>query len=211
MDTLVDDVIKAGSAYDQKQLGTHKIIDLELADQFRELLRAGINDVAGEKVLRNLLRGFETVRVTQEREIRRYEQAMAYCRARQRAALENANLIVAILATTVQELKDEKARRDKEDAVKAADSAPVPATPTPGVLTEEEFRQTHCACACQDDVDARGCACLCHTDKPCKSPTCLVCPAWRKDNVRPKTIVCLPSKLTSKTAPTAAKKARSKP
>jgi hypothetical protein len=214
----INDAVEAGTAFDQKQTGTHRMHHLELEEQFRDLMQAGIQDVGvSEKVLKELLRGFETVRVTQEREIMRLNTETAYCRARQRAASEHANLIIAILTTTVRNIKDTKLAEDKKNA--ETTEKPQKEDTPPGVVTEEEFFKTHCACACQDEADAKACACRCHKGHPCKILKCQVCPAWRNTTVRPDTIInTLPSKSTpvikakptptTKSKPTKAKKAK---
>lgn len=164
-------VIKEGTAGDQKRMGTFKMHLHELQTHFRDLMAEGISDPhVFEKTMTDFLRQFETIRVTQEREIRRLETQIAYCRARQRAASEHANLILAVLTTNVSHAI--QAHRDSN----GKSSRPPESTLPEEVMTDTEMLKTICICGCVDDVDAKSCDCGCHTVGYCEDERCAVCP-----------------------------------
>jgi len=169
-----DSVIKEGTAGDQKRMGTYKMHQHELQVHFRDLMQAGISDSRVlEKALEEFLSKFETIRVTQEREIQRLEQQISYCRARQRAASEHANLILAILTTHVS--------RAVQSANAADGKVPSSGAPTtPGIISDTEMLKTICICGCVDEDDASKCDCSCHSVGYCQDEKCAVCPDKRK-------------------------------
>jgi hypothetical protein len=157
-------VIKEGTGGDQKRLGTFRLHQRELQAHFRDLMAEGVTDPAiFENTMVDFLRQFETIRVTQERQIAKYEQQIAYCRARQRAASEHANLILAILTTQV------------DHAIKAKKAQVLSEKSDSSVITDTELLKKICICGCQDEEDALDCDCKCHTDGFCKEENCLVC------------------------------------
>ena len=169
-------VIKEGTAGDQKRMGTFKMHLNELQTHFRDLMAAGITDPhVFQKTMTDFLRQFETIRVTQEREIHRLETQIAYCRARQRAASEHANLILAVLTTNVAQAI--QAHRDSNGET----SRPPESTLPEEVISDTEMLKTICICGCVDDIDAKDCKCACHTDVGyCEDARCAVCPEKRE-------------------------------
>lgn len=164
-------VVKEGTAGDQKKLGTFKMHLQELQVHFRDLMAEGISEPrVFEKTLEDFLRQFETIRVSQEREIRRLETQMAYCRARQRAASEHANLILAVLTTNVNQAI--QAYRDTG----GASAKPPESTLPEDVISDTEMLKSICICGCVDEEDAANCDCNCHTVGYCDDPRCAVCP-----------------------------------
>ncbi|MBT8428378.1 MAG: hypothetical protein KJN79_00555 [Gammaproteobacteria bacterium] len=187
-------VVKEGSAGDQKRLGTFKMHLQELQVHFRDLMAEGVTDpFVYEKTLEDLLRGFETIRVAQEQEIRKLEQRIAYCRARQRAASEHANLILAILTTNAN--KAIQAFRDTGGQTSVPPQSTLPDKTER--VSDKEMLQTICICGCVDDEDVQSCNCECHTVGHCQDPRCSVC------GERPREVV---KKATKKTAKKAAKR-----
>lgn len=173
MDEQVDHaaVVKEGTAGDQKRLGTYKMHQRELQTHFRDLMEAGISDPrVFEQTLLDFLRQFETIRVSQERQIAKYEQSIAYCRARQRAASEHANLILAILTTQVDHAIKAKGAGGNGEHKPGEDP---PAVKT---VTDTELLKTICMCGCQDEEDAARCDCMCHVVGYCEDVRCAVCP-----------------------------------
>jgi hypothetical protein len=165
----VQGIIDAGTAYDQKTKGTFKMQFHELQKQFKELMDAGYTDIHYfEKTLEELLRSFETIRISQERHIRDFETKIAWCRARQRAASEHANLILSILVGQVQTAKEAAKYMDRP--------APQPENGKPERISDVEMLKTICKCGCVDDEDAKDCDCECHTVGYCSDPDCAVCP-----------------------------------
>jgi hypothetical protein len=170
-DEVKEGVVKEGTAGDQKKMGTFKMHLQELQVHFRDLMEEGITEPrVFEKTMEDFLRQFETIRVVQEREIRRLETQMAYCRARQRAASEHANLILAILTTNVNQAI--QAYRDTGGA-----SAKPPESTLPDeIISDTEMLKRICICGCVDEEDAARCDCSCHTVGYCDDPRCAVCP-----------------------------------
>ena len=164
-------VVKEGTAGDQKKMGTFKMHLQELQTHFRDLMVEGVTEPrVFEKTLEDFLRQFETIRVVQEREIRRLETQMAYCRARQRAASEHANLILAILTTNVN--RAIQANRDSGGTT----SRPPEATLPEDVVSDTEMLKRICICGCVDEEDAARCDCDCHSAGYCDDERCAVCP-----------------------------------
>lgn len=176
--TMVDDVesvVTEGTTGDQKKMGTFKMHLQELQVHFRDLMNEGIADPrVFEKTLEDFLRQFETIRISQEREIRRLETQMAYCRARQRAASEHANLVLAVLTTNVNQAI--QAHKDSGGLV----SRPPESTLPEEIITDTEMLKRICICACVDEQDASRCDCACHTVGYCDDVRCAVCPAKKE-------------------------------
>jgi len=171
-DEVEEGVVKEGTTGDQKKMGTFKMHLQELQVHFRDLMLEGISEPrVYEKTMEDFLRQFETIRITQEREIRRLETQMAYCRARQRAASEHANLILAVLTTNVNQAI--KAHKDSGGATSRAPESTLPEE----VVTDTELLKTICICGCQDAEDAASCDCPCHTVGYCDDIRCAVCPS----------------------------------
>jgi hypothetical protein len=171
----VEGVVKEGTTGDQKKLGTFKMHLQELQVHFRDLMAEGITDpYVFEKTLEDFLRQFETVRIVQEREIRRLETQMAYCRARQRAASEHANLVLAVLTTNVN--RAIQAHRDSGGATAKAPESTLPEE----IISDTEMLKRICICGCVDEEDAARCDCNCHTVGYCDDPRCAVCPAKKE-------------------------------
>ena len=170
-------VIKEGTSGDQKRMGTFKMHLNELQAHFRDLMSAGISDPhVFQKTMTDFLRKFETIRVTQEREIRRYETQIAYCRARQRAASEHANLILSILTTNVSNALEAHRNSNGET------SRPPESTLPEEVITDTELLKTICICGCVDEADAKSCKCACHTEVGyCTDERCAVCPVKKAE------------------------------
>lgn len=170
-DEVEEGVVKEGTTGDQKKMGTFKMHLQELQVHFRDLMEQGIADPrVYEKTMEDFLRQFETIRITQEREIRRLETQMAYCRARQRAASEHANLILAVLTTNVNQ-----AIRAHKDSGGETSRAPESTLPEE-VMTDTEMLKTICICGCVDEEDASQCDCACHSVGYCGDVRCAVCP-----------------------------------
>jgi len=168
----VEGVVKEGTTGDQKKMGTFKMHLQELQVHFRDLMMEGIADPrVFEKTLEDFLRQFETIRISQEREIRRLETQMAYCRARQRAASEHANLILAVLTTNVNQAI--QAHRDSGGTTSRAPESTLPDE----VISDTEMLKRICICGCVDEEDAARCDCNCHSVGYCDDDKCAVCPA----------------------------------
>lgn len=191
----VEGVVKEGTAGDQKKLGTFKMHLQELQVHFRDLMAEGITEPrVFEKTMEDFLRQFETIRVVQEREIRRLETQIAYCRARQRAASEHANLILAILTTNVNQAI--QAYRDTGGA-----SAKPPESSLPDeIISDTEMLKRICICGCVDEEDAARCDCNCHSVGYCDDPRCAVCPGKKKSPKKAKKTKKKAAKKTKKAA-----------
>lgn len=167
----VEGVVKEGTTGDQKKMGTFKMHLQELQVHFRDLMMEGIAEPrVFEKTLEDFLRQFETIRISQEREIRRLETQMAYCRARQRAASEHANLVLAILTTNVNQVI--QAHKDSGGIA----SRPPESTLPEDIVSDTDLLKTICICGCRDEEDAASCDCPCHTVGYCDDIRCAVCP-----------------------------------
>lgn len=191
MDLEVSSAVKGNTVTDQKANGSYKTNVNDLAAIFREIMAAGYTDIdVFEKSLKTLLHQFEVIRLATDQSIAEYESKIAYCRGRQRAASEHANLILAILATQVEEAKRQRALAPKE--------APATVTAPDGTvrMTEEEARKHFCACMCRDEIDIAECSCECHVVGYCMEERCLVCPEKRPEPSKPRRNP--PKKTTSK-------------
>lgn len=165
------------SETDQKLHGTlfQHLAAIDVA--FKTLAESGVSasdPTLFRKTCEEILRMHETERLEAEHNIKRYEHAIVYERAKQRSATLHSSLIVGVLTSyTAKAIQGEVIAPTKlphnVDPVTAAQPAP---------MTEEEARNVYCICGCTDATDAAACTCACHRGTPCGDKRCIVCTKW---------------------------------
>lgn len=176
-------LVAGGTASDQLKYGT-LVQHLERLDyRFKQITESGLGDPSFFRTMcEELLRSYETERVMSENDIKTLEVQIAYVRAKQNRAALHANLLLGVLT------KMTETGMKKSDAVAEKASVPedVPTVAQPVPLSDTERLKTICACACQDQEDAKTCPCSCHKGIACNNPRCNVCPQWTRTGKVPK-------------------------
>jgi len=166
-DHKVENIVKGGTADDQKKLGTAAGHIVAVRKQMQELMERGdATPELFEDTLMTILRSLEVERIEQERYIKDYERKIEFCRAKQQAASQYSSLVVGILMTKSREVR--LPRVDRGDGGNGTTR-----------ITDKEMLQRICACGCVDEEDASKCDCVCHQGGYCDNPECVVCPARR--------------------------------
>jgi hypothetical protein len=190
----VDKAVRAGTSDDQKKRGTFNDHFVQLKYQFKALMDVGADDPeVYQAALMTLLRGFEGIRVEQERQIRDYEKKIAYCRAKQESCSMFASMLIGVLVTKVNEAKHAK---ETGGVVYAPDG-------TPRERDVDVVGKRVCICGCQDEEDEADCTCVCHSEKYCSDDRCLFCQGRRaadEANQKPAKKKAAKKKVTKKTS-----------
>lgn len=186
----VDNVVRGGTADDQKKTGTANSHIVTVRQQIQQLMDSGYaTPELFEDTLMTILRALETERISQERQIKDYEKKIEFCRATQRAASQYSSLIVGVLMTKSREVRLPKVDRGGNGSAER--------------ISDKEMLQRICACGCVDAEDEEKCDCVCHQGGYCDNPECVTCPARKLQDEAQKTApppveATAPSKATKR-------------